>query len=251
MAWGMPQCVVMKEWQLLDGLVGAIIGALIGAVPAILAWRAAVASNKTAKESLAVAQRQAVAADHANQISADALSTAQREAAAAEAAVEEATEARRIQYADWHRQAQPPMTLEADPRGADRFGMFLLIFSCEKRFDSCKITLVTPRGTRFAGVGRSLYWPGDEADRAKAYGQSYSIGPSESGSPCSLGLQVMKDADRPPILRMNDPRALEKTIKDVEGLSVRFRCEVTIDGESWEAVKVVDLPQRPTPWASL
>jgi hypothetical protein len=46
----------MKEFQLLDGLIGVLIRALIGAIPTVLAWRSSIAANKRVSSSSSAAR---------------------------------------------------------------------------------------------------------------------------------------------------------------------------------------------------
>ncbi|TCO33028.1 hypothetical protein EV652_10327 [Kribbella steppae] len=216
----------MEDLQLWDGMIGALAGALIGLVPAVLAWRAAVRANSRAAEandisrrSLAEAQRSAAAAEAANSIASSAVEENSRANGIADQALEEARQARKIQYADWHRQAKPHITLLLHDDPSDEEG-YPLEFSCDRDIDSGSISLVDGWDRRvIKGLGAS---PDEQVFN---FGEAVTLSALKAGASATKGLWITNASA-------------------AEGQDVRLRCEVTIDGDSWSDVQTIELPTR-------
>ncbi|MFG1913026.1 hypothetical protein [Kribbella sp. NPDC048928] len=186
----------MNDLSLWDGLIGALVGAVIALVPSYLMLRAARAANRTATAALEQAKQ-------ANEISGR--------------AVEEARSARKIQYADWHRQAEPEVVLEKGKRHKGTHG-YELKFSCNRDIEAGSIMLVPGYDPKaVTGLGAS---PGEEVFN---FGEAVSLPAMAAGMTAVKGIWV--DNARTQIISL--------------------RCEVTIGNDTWPIIRTVRFPSPP------
>lgn len=204
-------------------LYGAALSALLAG--GLFGWLAARSSNKIAREAVAQNRRANETAEQALAENRRANETAERDHQTAVDALEEARQARKIQYADWLHQAKPTVEVRIADLLTSQGGM-IVRFRCDKDLSSARVSLV-------AGYNREAF---------RGVGPSPTLGDPRQGLPMETWFHL------PDGLEAGRTAEFGLWISDAGqaiGSPVDLRFELTSGEDQWPVVETMQIPSQP------